>query len=196
MIEANTTIPTSHSHKFTTVRDNQTQVKIIVFQGDDDVAANNELLGEFIMGGLRSAPAGAVEVDVTFNISADGIVSVMAKDLETGKEHSITVTATSGLTEEELHNMIAENADYLVALKEDEELERERTKMSRLLREVEKLVTKLEGAESVEVQDACDGATLAIHNGRGAMESREQSEVSAALAALDSAKSMLESLID
>jgi molecular chaperone DnaK len=194
LIEANTTIPTSHSHNFTTVRDNQTQVKIIVFQGDDDMAANNELLGEFIMGGLRGAPAGAVEIEVTFNISADGIVSVMAKDLETGKEQSITVTATSGLTEEELQSMIAENADYLVALKEDEELERERTRMTRMIREVEKLVTRLEGAENADIQDACDGATLAIHNGRGAMESRELSEVSAALAALESAKTMLESL--
>ena len=79
IIEANTTIPTSESHIFTTVRDNQTQVKIVVFQGENDIATENELLGEFVLTGLRAAAAGMVEVEVKFNISADGIVSVSAR---------------------------------------------------------------------------------------------------------------------
>src|SRR5690554_2262863 len=124
LIEANATIPTSHGHIFTTVRENQTSVKIIVLQGESPNAEENEMLGEFVLSGLRRAPAGEVEVEVAFEISADGIVSVQARDLETGKEQSITVTATSGLTEEEIQNMIEENQDYLVELKRDEEVER------------------------------------------------------------------------
>jgi molecular chaperone DnaK len=102
LIEQNTTVPTSKSHVFTTVKDNQTSVKILVLQGESDRAEENELLGEFVLTGLRRAPRGEVEIEVTFHISADGIVSVTARDLETGLEQSITVTATSGLTEDEL----------------------------------------------------------------------------------------------
>lgn len=144
LIESNTTIPTSHTHAFTTSRDGQTSVKIIVFQGESEIASENELLGEFVLGGLRSARAGEVEIEVSFNISADGIVSVGAKDLETGQEQSITVTATSGLTEEELLNMVQENQDYLVSLKQDEALEQERDKLSKTIREVERMLAEYE----------------------------------------------------
>ena len=102
LIQQNTTVPTQASHIFTTVKDNQTSVKILVLQGESDRAEENELLGEFVLTGLRRAPKGEVEIEVTFEISADGIVSVSAKDLETGLEQSITVTATSGLTEDEI----------------------------------------------------------------------------------------------
>src|SRR6185436_17135692 len=101
-IDRNTTVPTSKSHVFTTIRDDQTSVKILVFQGESDRAEDNELLGEFVLSGLRKAKRGDVEVEVTFEISADGIVSVSAKDLETGLQQSITVTASSGLTEHEV----------------------------------------------------------------------------------------------
>ncbi len=140
LIEANSTIPTSHSHVFTTVRDNQTSVKIVVLQGESDNAVENELLGEFVLSGLRKAPAGEVEIDVTFEISADGIVSVHAEDLETGKQQSITVSATSGLTEDEIEAMIAENEGYLVELKEGEELESQRARIRKTIREIEKLL--------------------------------------------------------
>ncbi len=142
LIEANSTIPTSHSHIFTTVRDNQTSVKIVVLQGENSNAAENELLGEFALSGLRSAIAGIVEVEVSFEISADGIVSVQARDLETGKEHSITVTATSGLTEEEIQNMIEENQDYLVELKKGETVEEQRASIRRLIREFERFASQ------------------------------------------------------
>jgi len=196
LIEANTTIPNSHSHIFTTVRDNQTSVKIIVLQGDSDIAKENELLGEFVLSSLRAAPAGIVEVEVTFNISADGIVSVNAKDLETGKEQSITVTATSGLTEDEIQGMIQENEDYLVSLKEDEALERERARLTKLIREVEKLIAQLDGSIDAEVRDACDSANVAVHTARGALSSRDFSQVRQAIDSLDSAHTVLSTMSD
>ena len=116
----NTTVPTSKSHIFTTVKDNQTSVKILVLQGDSEEATQNDLLGEFILTGLRAAKAGEIEVSVSFDISADGMVSVSAKDLETGTEQAITVTATSGLSPEEVEAMMKENEDYLVARRSSE----------------------------------------------------------------------------
>jgi molecular chaperone DnaK len=142
LIEANSTIPTAESHIFTTVRDNQTSVKIVVLQGESERADENEVLGEFVLSGLRSAPAGEVEIEVEFSISADGIVSVSATDLETGKEQSITVTASSDLTDEEIDRMIQENEDYLMEVKRGEEAEQQRTKIRKMIRNIEKLVDR------------------------------------------------------
>lgn len=187
LIEANTTIPTSHSHSFTTVRDNQTSVKIVVLQGDSDVAAENELLGEFMLTGLRGASAGVVQVDVTFSISADGIVSVSARDMETNKEQSITVTSTSGLTEDELSNMIQENQDYLVSLKEDESIEKDRARLTRLIRDVEKVVTQVGGTSPGLVEDA----ERAVAAARQQLSSRKVEDIHAALTSLERAQSAL-----
>ena len=143
IIEQNTTVPTSATQQFTTVRDNQTSVRILVMQGESDQAEENELLGEFVLTGLRRAPKGEVEVDVTFAISADGIVNVSAKDVETGKEQSITVTATSGLTEEEIQEMMQESRDQLVAQKQDDEKEERLGEAEANLRELERLMPKV-----------------------------------------------------
>ncbi|MBN1947310.1 MAG: molecular chaperone DnaK [Bradymonadales bacterium] len=140
IIERNTTVPTEASRIFTTVKDNQTSVKILVLQGESDRAEDNDLLGEFVFEGLRPAPAGEVELEVTFSISADGIVSVSARDLETGKAKSITVTATTGLTEDEIQKMIEENRDYLLDIRHSEEVEAKRAAIRRTIREVEKLL--------------------------------------------------------
>ena len=148
LIEANSTIPTAESHIFTTVRDNQTSVKIVVLQGESERAEENELLGEFVLSGLRSAPAGEVEIEVEFSISADGIVSVSATDLETGKEQSITVTASSDLTDEEIDRMIQENEDYLMEVKRGEEAEQQRTKIRKMIRNIEKLVQRADSTAS------------------------------------------------
>src|SRR6185503_7952417 len=86
LIPQNTTVPTSRSKIFTTSRDNQTAVKILVMQGDSQSATENELLGEFILTGLRRAPKGQVEIEVMFAINSDGIVSVSAKDLDAGQQ--------------------------------------------------------------------------------------------------------------
>jgi molecular chaperone DnaK len=148
LIEQNTTVPTSASHIFTTVRDNQTSVKILVLQGESDKATDNELLGEFILSGLRKAPKGEVEVEVTFSISADGLVSVAAKDLETGREQSITVTATSGLTEDELHKLVESSQHYMVEVRASEEFERQRQQAERLIGDVRELFPQVQGIMS------------------------------------------------
>lgn len=144
IIERNSTVPTEESHIFTTVKDRQTSVKILVLQGESERAESNELLGEFVLDGLRPAPAGEVEIEVRFSISADGIVSVAARNLETGKEQTITVTATSGLTEDEIQRMIVENQDYAVALRHGEELDEQREGIRRRIREIESIFPKVE----------------------------------------------------
>ena len=107
-------------------------------------ADENELLGEFILTGLRRASAGQVEVEVAFEINADGIVSVQAKDLETGKEQSITVTSTSGLTQDELDQMMTDARDYAVTQRAGEEIEKARQEAETLIAEIEKLFPKVE----------------------------------------------------
>ncbi len=143
LIEHNTTVPTSKGHVFTTIRDDQTAVKILVFQGESERAEENELLGEFVLSGLRKARRGEVEVEVTFDISADGIVNVTAKDLETGQEQSITLVASSGLSEEEIERMAGENRDYLVTLKGEESTERARQELEKLVDEGESLLPRV-----------------------------------------------------
>lgn len=143
IIPRNSTIPTVASHVFTTVKDNQTSAKILVLQGEGEKAAENEVLGEFMLTGLRPAPRGEVQIEVQFDISADGIVSVSARDLDTGLEQSIQVTATSGLTEEELRQLIEQQKDYLLERKKDEEIERRRVGLRAQLREVEAIFPKV-----------------------------------------------------
>jgi molecular chaperone DnaK len=118
IIARNTTVPTSETHLFTTVQDNQTAVRIAVLQGESERAVDNELLGEFVLGGIRAARRGEVEIEVTFEISADGIVGVSARDVVTGLQQSIVVTATSGLTEEEMRRILDEQIDDLLEKKQ------------------------------------------------------------------------------
>ncbi len=175
LIEQNTTVPTSKSHVFTTVKDNQTSVKILVLQGESDRAEENELLGEFILTGLRRAPRGEVEIEVTFHISADGIVSVKAKDLETSLEQSITVTATSGLTEDEIRRMIEDNRDYMMEVRSSQEFEKHRQVVERLLDEIEHLFPRvaeiISGSEFG--QDAMKKAKAVIERARQAINTKD-----------------------
>jgi molecular chaperone DnaK len=175
LIPQNTTVPTSRTKMFTTSRDNQTAVKILVMQGENERADENELLGEFILDGLRRAPAGQVEIDVTFEINADGIVSVHARDLETGQEQSITVTATSGLTKDEISQMISEGKNFAVERKANEELEARRQEVESLVVEIEKLfepVARVVGASDYG-RDALDKARAVIHRAKMAIERRD-----------------------
>ena len=144
LIPQNSTVPTSRSKIFTTVRDDQTAVKILVFQGENERAEMNEALGEFVLTGLRKAPRGQVEIEVIFDINADGIVSVSAKDLETGMKQSITVTASSGLTEDEIRKMAADSQDYMVDRRASEEFEAARQEAERLIRELDRMYVKVE----------------------------------------------------
>ena len=175
LIEANSTVPTSASHIFTTVRDGQTAVKIIVLQGESDRAENNELLGEFILTGLRSAARGEVEIDVSFEISADGILSVSARDIETGKQQSITVTATSGLTDDEIKKIVEENRDHMLADAQTEAFAEERTEAERKIREIERMLPMVHDvlAGSEFGKDAIDKANVVLERTRNAIEARD-----------------------
>ncbi|MFQ6057931.1 MAG: molecular chaperone DnaK [Anaerolineae bacterium] len=108
LIERNTTIPTRKSQIFSTAADGQTQVEIHVVQGERPMAADNKTLGRFILDGIPPAPRGIPQIEVTFDIDADGILNVSAQDKATGREQRITITASSGLTKEEVDRMIKE----------------------------------------------------------------------------------------
>ena len=105
LIERNTTIPTSKSQIFSTAADNQTSVEIHVLQGEREMAAYNKTLGRFQLTGIPPAPRGVPQIEVKFDIDANGIVNVSAKDMGTGKEQAITITSSSGLSQEEIERM-------------------------------------------------------------------------------------------
>lgn len=106
LIERNTTIPTKKSETFSTAADNQTSVEIHVLQGEREIARDNRTLGRFHLVGIPSAPRGVPQIEVAFDIDANGIVNVSAKDIGTGKEQKITITASSGLAEEDINKMV------------------------------------------------------------------------------------------
>ena len=144
LIPKNTTVPTARSKIFTTSRDNQTAVKILVMQGDSEKATDNELLGEFILTGLRRAPKGQVEIEVNFEINSDGIVSVSAKDLETSQAQSIQVTASSGLTKDEVKSMMDNAQDFLVEARTNDEFEGVKQEAEKFVTEIEKMFPQVE----------------------------------------------------
>jgi molecular chaperone DnaK len=108
LIDRNTTIPTKKSQVFSTAEDSQNAVTIRVFQGEREIAAQNKLLGQFDLVGLPPAPRGVPQIEVTFDIDANGIVNVFAKDLGTGQEQKITITASSGLSKGEVERLMKE----------------------------------------------------------------------------------------
>ena len=179
LIPANTTVPTQRQKIFTTSRDNQTAVKILVMQGDSTKAEDNELLGEFILTGLRRAPKGTVEIEVTFEINADGIVSVRAKDLETGLEQSIQVTATSGLTRDEIKAMIDNAKDELVDRRTSEEFESAKQEAEKTIAQIEELFPQVQQvvASSDFGRDAIEKAMGIVAKARQAIEKRDAAAV-------------------
>lgn len=166
MIERNTTIPTSKSQIFSTFADNQTSVEINVLQGERPMAADNKSLGRFILGDIPPAPRGVPQIEVTFDIDANGIVHVSAKDLGTGKQQRITIQSSSGLSEEEIQRMVKEaeaNAELDRKRKEEAEL---RNEADQLIYTTEKtlkdLGDKVDQAEVAKANDAKDKLKKAL----------------------------------
>ncbi len=197
IIPKNTTVPTSANRIFTTVQDNQTAVRIAVLQGESERATDNELLGEFVLDGLRPAKRGEVEVEVQFDISADGIVGVSARDLQTGQRQSITVTATSGLTEEELRHILEENVDEALERKQAQsDFERRREGAETVMKEIEALVPAVSDALSRSRfgKDAVQKAVGVIQRVRQALAARDVQALEANEEQLDRTLQLFKSL--
>ncbi len=176
LIERNTTIPTRKSEIFSTAADNQTSVEVHVFQGEREMARDNRTLGKFHLVGIPPAPRGVPQVEVAFDIDANGIVHVSAKDLGTGKEQKITITASSGLNESDIEKMVKEAESHR---SEDQERRRQveaRNKLDGLVYSTEKTYDehkeKLGADEKGELEAALADAKKALESENAAeMES-------------------------
>ncbi len=148
LIERNTTIPTKKSQIFSTAADNQAAVDIHVMQGERDMAAGNITLGRFQLTGIPPAPRGVPQIEVTFDIDANGIVNVSAKDLGTGKEQSITITSSTKLSDEEIEAKVKEAEQYAEEDKKRKEEAETRNQAETLIYETEKNLKELDGVLS------------------------------------------------
>ncbi|MBN9371440.1 MULTISPECIES: molecular chaperone DnaK [Hydrogenophaga] len=158
MIAKNTTIPTKFSQVFSTADDNQPAVTIKVFQGEREIAAGNKLLGEFNLEGIPAAPRGLPQIEVTFDIDANGILHVGAKDKGTGKENKITIKANSGLSEAEIQQMVKDAELNAAEDKKKVELVQARNQAEAMVHSVKKSLSehgdKLEAGEKSAIEDA------------------------------------------
>jgi len=143
LIDKNTTIPTKKSEIFTTAADNQTSVDIHVLQGERDMARDNKTIGRFRLDGIPPAPRGIPQIEVTFDIDANGIVNVSAKDTATGKEQKITITATSHLTDDEIERMVNEAKEHAEEDKKNRSLIDAKNSADSLVYSTEKLMKEI-----------------------------------------------------
>ena len=184
IIPRNTTIPVKKSEIFTTAEDNQTSVEIHVLQGEREMAKDNRSLGKFILTGIPPAPRGVPQIEVTFDIDANGILNVSAKDLATGKQQGITITGSSGLTQEEIDRMVKEAEAHKEEDKKRRELIELRNRVDGLSYELEKLLKEnKEKLSSTTVSEAEKALTKA----KEALESQDRSALESALDALNRA---------
>jgi molecular chaperone DnaK len=174
LIEKNTTIPTKKSQIFSTAADNQPAVEIHVLQGEREMAANNKTLGRFQLVGIPPAPRGIPQIEVTFDIDANGIVNVSAKDMGTGKEQSIKITASSGLSEEEIQSLVRDAEIHVDEDKKRRELVDARNMADSLIYATEKSVK--EAGDKVD-EGTKAGINLAIENLKKAMEGENSEEI-------------------
>jgi molecular chaperone DnaK len=168
LIDRNTTIPTKKSQVFSTADDNQTAVTIKVYQGEREMAADNKQLGTFDLTGIPPAPRGVPQVEVTFDIDANGIVSVSAKDKATGKEQQIRIQAKSGLSDADIERMVKDAEANADADKKRRESVEARNQLEALVHQTERTLKesadKVPPAEKTDVEEALTAARTAIEN--------------------------------
>jgi molecular chaperone DnaK len=175
MIPRNTTLPTQKKETFSTAADNQPSVEVHVMQGERTEAKYNRTLGKFHLDGILPAPRGVAKVEVTFDLDANGILSVHAKDLATGKDQKITITASSGLSEAEIQKMVKDAAEHEADDKLRGEQIGRRNKLDNLCYTVEK--TLHDGKDTLQASDVSSLESL-LKEGRAAVESQDDAKIS------------------
>ncbi len=174
LIEKNTTIPTKKSQTFSTAADSQPAVSIHVLQGEREMAAGNKTLGRFELVGIPPAPRGIPQIEVTFDIDANGIVNVSAKDNATGKEQSIQITASSGLSKEEIDNLVRDAELHADEDKKKKELVEARNSADAMIYSTEKSIKELGDKVDRETKSKVEDAVSTL---KKAMESEDVSEI-------------------
>jgi molecular chaperone DnaK len=174
LIDRNTTIPTKKSQTFSTADDGQTAVTIKVMQGEREMAADNKLLGNFDLQGIPAAPRGVPQIEVTFDIDANGIVSVQAKDKATGKEQQIRIQASGGLSDADIQRMVKEAEENATADKAKREAVEARNHTEGMVNQVEK--TLKESGDAVSAQDKGE-AEAAVTAARAALEGTDATAI-------------------
>ncbi|MDA0375602.1 MAG: molecular chaperone DnaK, partial [Planctomycetota bacterium] len=182
LIERNTTIPTSKSQVFSTAGDNQPAVDIHVLQGEREFAKDNRTLGRFKLEGIEPAPRGMPQIEVTFDIDANGILNVSAKDKKTGKTQKITIQTSSGLTEEEVKQMQADAEAHAADDKKRRELVDLKNQADSAAYSVEKTLKEQEGKVDAALKSEAESKIAAL---RAAIEGDDADAIRAAMAALD-----------
>jgi molecular chaperone DnaK len=166
MIQKNTTIPSRKSEIFSTASDNQTSVEVHVLQGERPMAGDNKTLGKFHLVGIPPAPRGVPQVEVTFDIDANGIVNVSAKDVGTGREQKITITASSGLSKDEIDRMMKDAESHSAEDEKKKAAIEARNRLDGLVYSVEKTMAenkdKLDAAAAGEIESSISEAKTAL----------------------------------